>query len=306
MGWPSFLKASGRAGAVPDAADAAAPAAAREAEPVPHGEGTPAIECVGLVRRFGELTAVSDVSFDVRRGELFGLLGPNGAGKTTTHHMLTTMLRPTAGAARVAGFDVGREAHRVRDLIGVVFQEPALDDRLTARENLELHAVLYRIRPRWVAPLVRQALAIAELGDRADRPVRTFSGGMKRRLELARALLHRPQVLFLDEPTAGLDPQGRRQLWDRIAVLRREGLTAFVTTHNMQEAEGCDRVAIIDHGRLLVAGAPAELKVRVTGRGDATLEDVFLELTGRGLRDEDATPRDRLLSFARRGGELTR
>jgi ABC-2 type transport system ATP-binding protein len=250
--------------------------------------------------------AVQDVSFLARPGELFGLLGPNGAGKTTTLHMLTTMLEPTEGTARVAGWDVVRDAPRVRDLIGVVFQEPALDDRLTARENLELHAVLYRIRSRWIEPLVRQALDWMELADRADRPVRTFSGGMKRRLELGRALLHRPRVLFLDEPTSGLDPQGRRQLWDRVTALRQQGLTAFVATHNMQEAEGCDRVAIIDRGRLLVVGAPSGLRAQVVGRADATLEDVFLQLTGRALREEEATPRDRLLSFARQGGELTR
>jgi ABC-2 type transport system ATP-binding protein len=220
--------------------------------------------------------------------------------------MLTTMLRPTAGTARVAGFDVVRESRKVREVMGVVFQEPALDDRLTARENLELHAVLYRLRARQIPHLVQEALEWAELADRADRPVRTFSGGMRRRLELARALLHRPAVVFLDEPTSGLDPQGRRQLWEQIAALRREGLTAFVTTHNLQEAEGCDRVAILDRGRLLALGTPAELKMQVAGREEASLEDVFLQLTGRGLRDEEATSRDRLLDFARRGGELTR
>jgi ABC-2 type transport system ATP-binding protein len=274
--------------------------------PVAFDRTPPALECGGLTRRYGDVVAVRDVSFVVRPGELFGLLGPNGAGKTTTLHMLTTMLRPTEGTARVAGWDVVRDAPRVRDLIGVVFQEPALDDRLTARENLELHAVLYRVRSRWIAPLVHQTLEWAELADRADRPVRTFSGGMKRRLEVGRALLHQPRVLFLDEPTAGLDPQGRRQLWDRIATLRQQGLTAFVTTHNMQEAEGCDRVAVIDRGRLLVVGSPADLRVQVAGRAEATLEDVFLQLTGRALREEEATPRDRLLSFARQGGELTR
>ncbi len=220
--------------------------------------------------------------------------------------MLTSALLPTAGTARVAGCDVVREGQQVRYFIGVVFQESALDDRLTARQNLELHAVLYRIRPHWIPSCVQEALVWTELAGDADRRVRTFSGGMKRRLELARALLHRPPVLFLDEPTSGLDPQGRRRLWDQVAVLRERGLTVFMTTHNMQEAESCDRVAIIDHGRLLVLGAPAELKVLVTGRAEASLEDVFLELTGRGLRDEEATSRERLLSFARRGGELTR
>ena len=252
------------------------------------------------------VAAVNEMSLQVGSGELFGLLGPNGAGKTTLHRMLTTTLLPTAGTARVGGCDVVREAPRVRDLIGVVFQEPALDDRLTARQNLELHAVLYRIHPHWLPSRVREALAWAELAGDADRPVRTFSGGMKRRLELARALMHRPYVLFLDEPTAGLDPQGRRRLWDQVAGLREGGLTVFLSTHNMVEAEGCDRVAIIDHGRLLAVGSPAELKVLVTQRSDATLEEVFLELTGRGLRDEEATARDHLLGFARRGGELTR
>jgi ABC-2 type transport system ATP-binding protein len=271
-----------------------------------HHPAVPVIECRALTRRFGERAAVADVSFDVGPGELFGLLGPNGAGKTTIHRMLTTMLRPTAGTARVAGFDVAADAPRVRDLMGVVFQEPALDDRLTARENLHLHAVLYGLRPQFAGPRVQESLEWAGLAEHAGRPVRTFSGGMKRRLELARALLHDPGVLFLDEPTAGLDPQGRRRLWDQITTLRRRGLTAFVTTHNMQEAEGCDRVAIIDAGRLLVTGAPAELKVRVGGRPEATLEDVFLDLTGRALRDDEATPRDRLLGFGRRGGELTR
>jgi ABC-2 type transport system ATP-binding protein len=308
MRWTPF--GSLRSHAVPDSAVPEAEtgpwARTAERQASPPDPFRPAIECTGLGRRFGRLTAVDDVSFEVRPGELFGLLGPNGAGKTTTHQMLTTTLAPTAGTARVAGFDVVRYAQQVRYLVGVVFQEPALDDRLTARQNLELHAALYRLRPHLVNRCVGDALAWAELADHADRPVRTFSGGMKRRLELSRALLPHPLVLFLDEPTAGLDPQGRRRLWDQITALRRGGLTAFVTTHNMQEAEGCDRVAIIDRGRLLAVGTPAEIKLRVTGRSDVTLEHVFLQLTGRGLRDEEATSRDRLLSFARRGGELTR
>jgi len=265
-----------------------------------------AIDCAGLVCRYGDIVAVDRVSFQVERGELFGLLGPNGAGKTTTHHMLTTTIPPTAGRASVAGFDVAREARHVRDVIGVVFQEPALDDRLTARQNLELHAVLYRIRRPRIRERVQEALVWAELLEYADRRVRTFSGGLKRRVELARALLHEPSVLFLDEPTAGLDPQARRRLWDQIATLRQRGLTAFVTTHNMQEAETCDRVAIMNRGRLLALAPPAELKMSITGKTAAGLEDVFLHLTGHGLRDEEATPRDRLLNFARRGGELTR
>ncbi len=266
----------------------------------------PAIECRGLVRRFGSLVAVNDVSFEVMPGELFGYLGPNGAGKTTTHKILTTMLAPTSGQARVAGFDVVREPDEVRYRIGVVFQEPALDYRLTARENLELHAILYRVRRPWIRQLVDEVLEWAELTPHANRLVRTFSEGMKRRLELARALLHRPQVLFLDEPTVGLDPQSRRRLWELITALRRLGMTVFLTTHNMQEAEACDRVAIIDQGRIVAQGTPSDLKVRILGRVDATLEDVFLHLTGRTLRDEEASARDVLLEFGRRGGELTR
>jgi ABC-2 type transport system ATP-binding protein len=266
----------------------------------------PAIECARLSRCFGDRVAVDEVSFAVRPGELFGLLGPNGAGKTTAHRMLTTTLAPTAGEARVAGFDIVRDAQEVRNLIGVVFQEPALDDRLTARENLSLHAVLYGLRTRAAGPRVQEALDWADLSRDAGRPVRTFSGGMKRRLELARALLHDPHVLFLDEPTAGLDPQGRRRLWEQITELRRRGLTAFVTTHNLQEAEACDRVAILDRGRLLALGTPSELRGRAGGQDHTSLEEVFLHLTGRALRDDAATPRDRLLGFGRRGGELTR
>jgi ABC-2 type transport system ATP-binding protein len=265
-----------------------------------------AIECQDLGRRFGKVTAVEGVSFGVKEAEFFALLGPNGAGKSTTLHMLTTMLEPSTGHARVLGFDVRRQAHEVRSTIGIVFQEPALDDRLTARENLEIHAVLYGLLRTQVKVRVERALEWATLTEAAPRLVRTFSGGMKRRLELARALMHEPKVLFLDEPTLGLDPQGRRHLWEHIAALRQEGLTVFMTTHNLQEAESCDRVGIIDQGRLIALGAPAELKAKVGGSKERSLEDVFIELTGRQLRDEEATARTRLLGFARRGGEHTR
>jgi ABC-2 type transport system ATP-binding protein len=265
-----------------------------------------AVECQDLGRRFGKVVAVEGVSFAVKAGELFALLGPNGAGKTTTLHMLTTLLKPTQGHARVLGFDVVRQNREVRSVLGMVFQEPALDERLTAGENLEIHAVLYGIPGAQVKDRVEQALEWAALAEVGRRLVRTFSGGMKRRLELARALMHEPKVLFLDEPTLGLDPQGRRHLWERIAELRKEGLTVFMTTHYLMEAESCDRVGIIDQGKLVALGAPAELKAKVVGAEESTLEDVFIELTGRQLRDEEATPRSRLLSFARRGGEHTR
>ena len=266
----------------------------------------PVITCSDLSYSFGKVSAVDGVSLEVQPGERFALLGPNGAGKTTTLQMLITMLRPVSGQARVMGYDVAGEAAAVRALIGVVFQEPALDDRLSARENLEIHAALYNLPRRGRKEAVAEALAWASLTDAAKRSVRTFSGGMKRRLELARALMHRPKVLFMDEPTQGLDPQGRQNLWDRIAALKGEGLTTFMTTHYLQEAETCDRVGVIDHGKLIALGTPDALKRKTLGSAAGSLEEVFLELTGRDLRDEAASPRARTLSFAKKGGEHTR
>lgn len=266
----------------------------------------PAIECHDLTYRYGEVVAVDGVSFTVEQASLFACLGPNGAGKSTTIHMLTTLLQPTSGYARILGCDVARQAREVRSVMGVVFQEPAFDERLTAWENLEIHAFLYGIPTPQVKARVGQALEWAELSGTGRRLVRTFSGGMKRRLELARSLMHNPRVLVLDEPTLGLDPQGRRHLWERIAALRGQGLTVFMTTHYLQEAEICDRVAIMDHGKIIAIGDPGELKRTVTDNPESSLEDVFLRLTGRKLRDEEATPRVRLRNFARRGGEHTR
>lgn len=265
-----------------------------------------AIECENIGHRYDKVVALDDVSFDVQQGELFALLGPNGAGKSTMANILITLLRPTTGRARVLGYDVVKQARDVRASIGVVFQEPALDERLSAWENLHIHAALYRIPRAEVKTRIDQALEWAGLVDAARRPVRSFSGGMKRRLELARGLMHEPSVLFLDEPTVGLDPQARRHLWDRIAGLRGQGLTVFMTTHYLEEAESSDRVAIFDRGRLVAFGPPADVKQRVLGTTECSLEDVFLELTGRQLRDDAATPRDQLLGFARRGGEATR
>ena len=268
--------------------------------------GRSAIETQDLGRRYGDVVAVASVSFAVAPGEFFALLGPNGAGKTTTMHMLTTLVRPSQGRASVMGHDVERDAAAVRRVLGMVFQDPALDDRLTARENLEIHAVLYDIPRQERARAIEHALAWASLDEVGRRRVRSFSGGMKRRLELARALMHGPRVLFLDEPTIGLDPQGRRHLWERIAALREEGMTVLMTTHNLPEAQACDRVGIIDHGRLVAIGAPNELIREHGGREDADLEDVFIALTGHQLRDEAATARDLMLGFAQRGGEHTR
>ena len=265
---------------------------------------TVAIEAVALGRRYGDVAAAEDVSLRVGRGEFFALLGPNGAGKTTTIHMLTTLVRPTTGRASVLGHDVELEPDAVRRALGMVFQDPAVDDRLTATENLEIHAVLYGVPRRQRADQVRRALTWATLTEAANRRVRTFSGGMKRRLELARALMHEPGVLFLDEPTLGLDPQGRRHLWERLEALRREGMTVLMTTHYLHEAEACDRVAIIDAGRVVALGSPAELVASSSGAKD--LEDVFIALTGRALRDEEASPRALMQGFAKRGGEHTR
>jgi ABC-2 type transport system ATP-binding protein len=226
----------------------------------------PAIVVENLARRFGDLVAVDHVDFSVGRGEVFGFLGPNGAGKTTTIAMLTTLLRPTDGSARVAGHDVEREAARVRQAIGIVFQEPSLDERLTARENLEFHAVLYGM-PRAERPTrITDALRLVDLEDRADHLVEQYSGGMRRRLEIARGLLHVPAVLFLDEPTLGLDPQSRRSVWEHIRNLREQtGVTIFMTTHYMEEAEFCDRIAIIDRGRIVALDTPEGLKTLVGG-----------------------------------------
>lgn len=246
------------------------------------------------------------MSFSVLPGEFFALLGPNGAGKTTTLQMLGTLLRPSSGQARVFGEDTVRRSAEVRSMLGMVFQEPALDDRLTARENLDIHAALYRIHGEERRERARDALEWGALAEAGDRTLRTFSGGMKRRLELARALMHRPRLLFLDEPTLGLDPQGRRHLWERIERLRGQGLTVFMTTHYLHEAEACDRIGIIDHGTLVALGTPTELKEQVGLGSEGNLEDVFIELTGRQLRDEEAGPRARMLGFAKRGGEHTR
>jgi ABC-2 type transport system ATP-binding protein len=245
----------------------------------------PMIEVEKLRRTFNGLVAVDDVSFHVEPGELFGFLGPNGAGKTTTLKMLCTLLRPTGGRASVNGFDVVRQRDDVRRSLGITFQDPSLDEQLTARENLYFHALIYKIPSAERDRRIQDVLALVQLTEKADVIAKTFSGGMKRRLELARSLLHRPAVLFLDEPTLGLDPQTRRRIWEFLKELRQQqGLTLFMTTHYMDEAEACDRIAIIDDGRIVVLDTPEALKKRY---GLPTLEDVFVELTGRDLRDDE-------------------
>ncbi len=224
----------------------------------------PAISVRGLTKTFGEVRAVRGVDFEVPAGEVFGFLGPNGAGKTTTINMLCTLARPTSGEARVAGHDVVTERDDVRRNIGLVFQDPTLDGYLTAAQNLKLHAELYGVQSDLVAPRMHQVMEMVGLWDRKDSVVGTFSGGMRRRLEIARGLMHSPRVLFLDEPTIGLDPQTRRSIWDYIRELKeREEITIFMTTHYMDEAEWCDRIAIMDHGEIVALDSPESLKAGV-------------------------------------------
>ena len=224
----------------------------------------PAIEVDDLVKSYGETDAVRGVSFTVPPGEVFGFLGPNGAGKSTTINMLCTLAEPTSGVARVSGFDVVTQRDAVRRHIGLVFQDPTLDVQLTAGQNLRLHAELYGIDPGVIPARMDQMLEMVGLADRRDQRVLTFSGGMKRRLEIARGLMHSPRVLFLDEPTIGLDPQTRSSIWRYIRALQEaEGTTIFMTTHYMDEAEFCDRIAIMDRGEIVVLDTPEALKAGV-------------------------------------------
>ncbi|MDK6028670.1 ATP-binding cassette domain-containing protein [Ignisphaera sp. 4213-co] len=219
-----------------------------------------------LVKRYGSIEAVRGISFQVRSGEVFGFLGPNGAGKTTTINILATLLKPTSGKAFVAGYDVVSQPAKVRKSIGIVFQDPSLDDNLTGYENLYIHGRLYGLRGQSLRERIEEALKFVELWEFKDRLVRNYSGGMRRRLEIARAMLHIPRILFLDEPTIGLDPQTRVHIWDYIKRLNKEyGTTIFLTTHYMEEAEMlCDRIAIIDHGKIIALGTAEELKSMVS------------------------------------------
>lgn len=316
------------------------------------------IEASNLVKRFGKLEAVKGVSFSVKEGEIFGFLGPNGAGKTTTINILCTLLKPTDGQAKVNGYDVIKERSQVRQSIGLVFQEPTLDDYLTAEQNLRFHGYAYGIPKNVLEPRLKELLEMMELWDRRKGKINTYSGGMKRRLEIARGLLHHPRVLFLDEPTLGLDPQTRRRIWDYIHDLRkRENLAIFMTTHYMDEAENCDRIAIIDYGRTVALDTLEKLKDGVGGdvisiktedneeamrllegqyklkpgiengiisftvpHGEEflpkfvsgfplrllsiglrrpTLEDVFLKLTGRNIREQEVDSMQQMKNMAR-------
>jgi len=259
-----------------------------------------------LVKRFGPVTAVDSISFNVAPGEIFGFLGPNGAGKTTTINILCTLSKPTSGRATIDGYDVVRQQSQVRQSIGLVFQDPSLDERLSGLQNMRFHAMVYNMPATVREQRIEQMLCMVELWDKRNSEVRTYSGGMKRRLELARGLLHHPRVLFLDEPTLGLDPQTRNRIWEYILEMRqREGTTIFLTTHYMDEAENADRIAIIDYGKLVAIDSPESLKRIVsqdiisvkTADNDKAAEEIKLRYQIEARRDGDE------LTFEVDGGE---
>ena len=257
------------------------------------------IRVENLVKKYGDFTAVDTISFEVGKGEIFAFLGPNGAGKTTTIKILTTLLAPTSGRFEIDGLDPTRQGHEVRRRFGIVFQDPSLDGDMTAFENMELHGVFYHVPRKTRIAKTEELLRQFELWDRRDTQVKQFSGGMKRRLEIARGLLHTPKILFLDEPTLGLDPQTRNQLWTHVKSLSQSaGTTIFLTTHYMDEADRvAQKIAIIDHGKIVAQGSPQELKDRT---GTASLEDAYLALTGSTIRDESVNAgADQMKQFAK-------
>jgi ABC-2 type transport system ATP-binding protein len=262
---------------------------------------SPIIEATGVTKKFKDFTAVDNITFSVEKGEIFAFLGPNGAGKTTTIKMLTTLLRPTSGSIKLDGHDPNTDQSAARRSFGIVFQDPSLDDQLTAKENMDLHAALYRVPKDIRAKRIEELMTFVELWDRKKSLVKEFSGGMKRRLEIARSLLHHPKVLFLDEPTIGLDPQTRNHMWEYVQKLNKEeGITVFLTTHYMEEAQKvAGRVAVIDHGKIVAVGTPNELKEKTKTE---TLEEAFLALTGSAIRDESASSADSMRQHRRMFG----
>lgn len=256
------------------------------------------IRVSNLVKEFGKTVAVQDISFEVAEGEIFAFLGPNGAGKTTTIKMLTTLLKPTRGTVELNGLNPDRHKNEVRKRFGIVFQDPSLDNELTAYENMDFHGVLYKVPGAVRRERIEKLLKLFELWERRNDLIKTFSGGMRRRLEIARGLLHTPKILFLDEPTLGLDPQTRNQLWNHVRKLNdEEKVTVFLTTHYMDEAERmAHRIAIIDHGKIIAQGSPNQLKQQTQ---TDSLEAAFLSLTGNSIRDEEAGAMDQMRNVAR-------
>src|ERR1700753_2706500 len=259
------------------------------------------ISVQNLVKTFGSFTAVNDVSFDVEEGEIFAFLGPNGAGKTTTIKMLTTLLKPNSSAIEIDGLDPQVRQNEARRRFRIVFQDPSLDGDLTAWENMEIHGVLYHVPHKIRRQRSEELLKLFELGDPRKDQVKKFSGGMKRRLEIARGFLHTPKILFLDEPTLGLDPQSRNQLWTHVKHLKQtEGVTVFLTTHYMDEADRvANRIAVIDHGKIVAIGSSADLKAKTSTE---TLEDAFLALTGSAIRAETAGSAEQMRQVAKMWG----
>jgi len=259
------------------------------------------IEVKNLTKKFGDITAVDNISFSVEKGEIFAFLGPNGAGKSTTIKILTTLLNPTAGEISLNSFDVAKNPDAVRHSFGIVFQDPSLDDELTAWENMEFHGVLYNVEKNLRRERIEKLMRFVELWDRKDSFVKSFSGGMKRRLEIARGLLHHPKVIFLDEPTLGLDPQTRNHMWNYLKELNKtEGTTVFFTTHYMEEADKvAQRIAVIDHGTIIASGTSEELKTKTNTK---SLEEAFLSLTGKTIRADESNSADHM----RMAGKLWR
>ncbi len=256
------------------------------------------IEVENLTKKFNDIVAVDNISFSVREGEIFAFLGPNGAGKTTTIKMLTTLLKPTSGKIKINGYDSLKNQDEVRKSFGIVFQDPSLDEELTAFENMEFHGVLYKVPKEIRKTRIEQLLKFVELWERRNDLVKNFSGGMKRRLEVARGLIHHPKILFLDEPTLGLDPQTRNHIWDYIKNLnKKENMTVFFTTHYMDEVEKiAQKIVIVDHGKIISQGTAKELRENTKTN---SLEDVFLTLTGTTIREEKGNNLDRMRTLKR-------